>query len=672
MPHTARPVRIVRASFVNRKGLWSGERSVIDDGCARHRVPRLARGLGALVGGFGEHLPAARSWPGRAFRHVRTAAAAYAVLLLSLVLTGLAWYYVRETVEEQNHVRFDETVQATKAAVDRRTDAYLDALFGARGVFLASNAVEREEWESYVNGIETKSRLEGLQALGFARYVKPDEREDFARVAEREGRPPMRPDLDPGRERSAYFPLTLVAPLDEANLSMINQDFYTDPAHRMAMNQARDSGKPRATRLVYVLTEPPTGSSADLTLGAGFAVYLPVYDEAMPAETRAERRSALKGFVVGYFRRDGLFDDVFGSGFHPSIDFEVYDGADAGTSALLYDDDGVQHAGDEEFHPLFSRQNQSEVAGRRWSLYFATIHKFNKGTESNLPAFVLASGIGISLLLFGITWMLVRSRLLAEDASKDLEDANRELEGANRELEAFSYSVSHDLRAPLRTIDGFSQILQEDYEEVLEDEGLDYLGRVRAASGHMAALIDDLLDLSRVGRRPLRRESVDLTRLASEAIEDLRAAQPERNVEFVAEQDIKAFGDVSLLKVALENLLGNAWKFTEREEEARIEFGADWRPRPGYLAPVYFVRDNGAGFDQTYSDKLFGAFQRLHGQDEFEGTGIGLATVARIIHRHGGRVWAEGEVGEGATFYFTLGGRDQGDRAPSAKKAELA
>jgi signal transduction histidine kinase len=617
-------------------------------------------------------LRAVRSWPGRVFRHLRTAAAAYVVLLLSLVLTGLAWYYVRGTVEEQNHVRFDETVQATRAAVDRRTDAYLDALFGARGVFLASNAVEREEWESYVRGIEIKTRLQGLQALGFARYVKPEERGAFVQNVRQEGQQEMRPDLDPGGERSAYFPLTLVAPLAQANLNMINHDYYTDPAHRVAMDRARDSGTPRATRMIYVMTEPPEGSSADLALGSGFAVYLPVYDEAKPVDSVAERRRALKGFVVGYFRRDGLFDDVFGSGFDPAIDFEVYDGADPGSSTLLYDEDGVQRAGEEKYHPLFSRQDRSEVAGRRWSLYFATLPEFNKGAESALPAFVLASGIGASLLLFGISWMLVRSRILAEDASKDLEDANRELEGANRELEAFSYSVSHDLRAPLRTIDGFSQILQEDYENVLDGEGLDYLGRVRAASGNMATLIDDLLDLSRVSRRPLRRESVDLTRLATGIIEDLRAAQPDRNVQFVAGEDIKAYGDVSLLKVALENLLGNAWKFTERKEEARIEFGADRRPRPGFLAPVYFVRDNGAGFDQAYSDKLFGAFQRLHGQDEFEGTGIGLATVARIIHRHGGRVWADSEVGEGATFYFTLGGRDQGDRAPSAKKAELA
>jgi len=594
------------------------------------------------------------------------------VLLISLLLAGLAWFYVRHTVEAQDRVRFDETVQATQAAVDRKTDAYLDALFGARGVFLASKAVERQEWESYVKGIETKSRLEGLQALGFARYVKPDERKAFASEARKEGLPEMRPDLDPGGERSAYFPLTRVAPTNEANLRMINQDAYTYPAHAAAMDEARDTGSPQATRMVYVLTEPTANSITDLALSPGFAVYLPVYAEGEPVETVAGRRHALKGFVVGYFRQDGLLDDVFGRGFDPAIDFEVYDGADIESSSLIYDDDGVQRAGKEEYDPLFSKKSRIEVAGREWNLYFATLPGFKHGAESNLPAFVLASGVGASVLLFGISWMLVRSRILAVRASKDLEDANRELEGTNRELEAFSYSVSHDLRAPLRTIDGFSQILQEDYEGELDDEGMDYLGRVRAASRHMATLIDDLLDLSRVGRRPLRREPVDLSRLAAGIVEELKESQPGREVEFVTEEKIMAWGDVSLLKVALENLLGNAWKFTANEKEARIEFGADRDPGPGFLAPVYYVRDNGAGFDQAYADKLFGAFQRLHGQDEFEGTGIGLATVARIVHRHGGRVWAEGSVGEGATFYFTLGGREIGDRVLPAKKAEIA
>ncbi|HEU4846647.1 MAG TPA: ATP-binding protein, partial [Rubrobacteraceae bacterium] len=382
-------------------------------------------------------------------------------------------------------------------------------------------------------------------------------------------------------------------------------------------------------------------------------------------DTVAERRRALKGFVVGFFRWDGLLDGVFGGGFDPAIDFELYDSREVGSSERLYDSDGVQRAGKPEVETLFSEERQMEVAGREWSLYFATLPGFEKEAGSNLPGFVLASGVAVSLLLFGITLLLVRNSTLAERASKDLEDANRELEGANRELEAFSYSVSHDLRSPLRSIDGFSRILLEDYADKLDEEGADYLGRVRGASKHMALLIEDLLDLSRVSRGPLRREVIDLSAMAKDIVKKLERAHPERRVKFVAQEGVVAFGDANLLAVALENLLGNAWKFTSKRDEATIEFGVDVPHGGGSVA--YYVRDDGAGFDPRYADKLFGAFQRLHGSEEFEGTGIGLATVARIVHRHGGRVWAESQIGEGATFYFTLGGRQEG----SPRKADV-
>lgn len=224
------------------------------------------------------------------------------------------------------------------------------------------------------------------------------------------------------------------------------------------------------------------------------------------------------------------------------------------------------------------------------------------------------------------------------------------LESLNRELEAFCYSVSHDLRAPLRSIDGFSQILLEDYAAGLDTRGRQHLGRIRAASQRMGQLIDDLLNLSRVSRGELRMQRVDLSALAQKVIDLLRESAPERDVEFVIEEGVIADGDPRLLRVVLENLFGNAWKFTSKHPRARIEFGRT--ERQGRL--VYFVRDDGAGFDMAYLDKLFGAFQRLHSPSEFEGTGIGLATVQRIIHRHGGRIWAEGAVEQGATFYFTL------------------
>jgi PAS domain S-box-containing protein len=225
-----------------------------------------------------------------------------------------------------------------------------------------------------------------------------------------------------------------------------------------------------------------------------------------------------------------------------------------------------------------------------------------------------------------------------------------ELAATNRELEAFSYSVSHDLRAPLRSISGFSQALLEDYSDRLDDDAQDMLKRVNTAGQRMAQLIDDLLNLSRVTRKEMRRESVDLTALAQAVAAELQQGQPERDVELVIADSVVGTGDARLLRVVLENLLGNAWKFTSKQDHARIEFGVKHEAD----GSVYFLRDDGVGFDMAYADKLFGTFQRLHSLKEFEGTGVGLATVQRIIQRHGGRIWAVAAVGQGATFYFTL------------------
>ncbi len=241
-------------------------------------------------------------------------------------------------------------------------------------------------------------------------------------------------------------------------------------------------------------------------------------------------------------------------------------------------------------------------------------------------------------------------RLLNAELEQRVIERTAQLETTNRELEAFAYSVSHDLRAPLRSIDGFSQALLEDYTRDLDAEGQDYLQRVRKASQRMGQLIDDLLKLSRLTRGEMRREIVDLSALAQTITSDLQNTQPEHRTECLITPDLSATGDAHLLRVVLENLLGNAWKFTSKRTQARIEFGVT--ELEGESA--YFVRDNGAGFDMAYADKLFDAFQRLHRMTEFPGTGIGLATVQRIIHRHGGRVWAEGAVEQGATFYFVL------------------
>ena len=278
---------------------------------------------------------------------------------------------------------------------------------------------------------------------------------------------------------------------------------------------------------------------------------------------------------------------------------------------------------------------------------------------------VMFSGLALLLLAAILSaWFWAREVAQARRrarAEAKLQRLNRELEGrvsqrtaqlelANKELEAFAYSVSHDLRAPLRGIDGFSQALMEDYGDKLDEDGRHYLSRVRAGTQRMGLLIDDLLRLSRVSRAQMEQGPVDLTALAKSVIGELRQQEPGRQLSAKIQEGLRATGDAHLLKIALDNLIGNAWKYSGKTEAARIEVGA--AQEDGAMA--FFVKDNGAGFDMAYAHKLFGVFQRLHSAEEFPGTGIGLATVARIVHRHGGRIWAKGELGKGATFYFTL------------------
>lgn len=240
--------------------------------------------------------------------------------------------------------------------------------------------------------------------------------------------------------------------------------------------------------------------------------------------------------------------------------------------------------------------------------------------------------------------------ILNESLDEKVRSRTAELQVLNQELESFNYSVSHDLRSPLRAISGFSQALLSDYGKELDDEARHYLERINLGTLRMSDLIDSLLQLSRLTRVKVQRVEIDLGEFVGSIVKDLREREPDRPVAVEVDAGLTIRGDRTLLRIALENLLGNSWKFTRHEESARVEVGAEERDGE----TVYFVKDDGVGFDMRYVDKLFKAFQRLHGVDEFEGMGIGLATVQRVINRHGGRIWAEGEPGKGARFYFTL------------------
>lgn len=249
---------------------------------------------------------------------------------------------------------------------------------------------------------------------------------------------------------------------------------------------------------------------------------------------------------------------------------------------------------------------------------------------------------------FAVLFFDITDRKQTEESLRVM---SNELSASNKELEAFSYSVSHDLRAPLRFMSGFSKVVYEDYADRLDAQGRDYLARIKKGSDQMSQLIEDLLRLSHISRQQVDLLDYDLSNLASVVMNSLREADPARNIEGIVAEGVRAVIDPNLMKIVFTNLFNNAWKFTSEIENARIEFGATIKDGK----TVYFVKDNGAGFDPTYAEKMFLPFQRLHSEKEFEGTGIGLAIVERIIRRHGGKVWAEGEVGKGATVYFTLG-----------------
>ena len=579
------------------------------------------------------------------------------VLLASSCLVLLAWRAARDRELRSAQDEFTASCTEVTELLGQRLVNYELTIRGGVALFATVARPSPQQWRAFVDGLELAQRFPALTGLGFAPYSTSHGLEQLQVEARAAGYGLL--NVWPHGVREFYGPILYLEPRTEENLAAIGFDMLSEPVRAAAMQNALDTGQVKLSGRVRLLQD--RGGHAP-----GMLMYAPVYRAGDTPQTRAARRESMQGWVYVPIRVPP-FVDVALQPARRSVRFRLLDITDGTPTLLFADSDYTPHRS----HG-FTASIVTEHYGRRWRYDFVSgpIDAAAPGLATLRTALLV--GLLASLLLFGIAWSLAHTEARAQRIAARMTEAHRrsearvralnrslearvdmrtrELSEANRELESFSYSVSHDLRAPLRAIEGFARVLGDRYGATLDEAGRDYLQRVRGAAARMSDLIESMLKLARVGRGEMRREPLDLSRMAREILAELRAVEPGREVEVEIAPDLLATGDPVLVRALLQNLLGNAWKFTRDREHPRIVFAAG--ERNGEHA--FYVCDNGIGFLQAYADKLFRPFQRVHADEAFAGEGIGLASVKRIVERHGGNVTAEGKEGEGATFWFTL------------------
>lgn len=580
------------------------------------------------------------------------------ILFSGLTVATAASLLASQAAIQSDRARLDALVQSTKFRIETRLREHV-AILRATAAYVESNAdVNRQEFENYTSGSGLTKLYPGALAIGFAILETPDNTdrvEKFAATSQAYRWPPNR---QPSQRRIVVL---FSSPDSPINRRAVGFDINSSQARRPFVNQAIDTGQLVYTPKLKLLGSDPRAQET------GFLIYQATYLRSSPIQTPSQRRAAATGIVYSPFSAERFFGKTLPRDPEAEVAVRVYDGA-AEPDNLLYGTnvDAIENAP--------TQRAVVTLPSRRWQVEVQPTAVFSDRSPRRFVVLVPIGGILVSLLAFYIALIQRRGRQRSElDAERlrrevaereraeiqvrqlneELEAAvqarTQELRSANQELEAFVYSVSHDLRAPLRAIDGFSQVVLEDYGQDLPDDGRDALHRVRRATGRMNNLINSLLNLSRITHRPLNLQPLDLSHLAHEAFETavgtLPVGTPPPMIEI--QPGLRAVADEALMHVVFDNLISNSVKFSGTQPRPQITVGQ--------TAQGFFVRDNGVGFDPEHADKLFKPFERLHTEREFPGIGIGLATVQRIVRRHGGDIWAEGAVGGGATFWFILG-----------------
>ncbi|MGK0198273.1 MAG: signal transduction histidine kinase [Yoonia sp.] len=588
--------------------------------------------------------------------------------LSGIVIAGVVSLLV---AADQKAERLDRIALQTTETVDRLKESYAvneEALQSIGSLFDSAGEVNRRQFSRFVQRCFERQPM--LRGLGWAPWVPGEKRNDYVRAAQADGLRNFafkewgNNGWEKSRVRDAHVPVYFAEPM-RTNYAALGFDLMSSPHRRETLLKARDLAAPVAG----YSSNPATGKRSD-----SLVVYLPIYRDGIIPQTTPDKHTALLGFGSASFSLKQLIGEA-AQNLERGITLEVFDRELTNAEPIFRHPQkpaGIPTPGES----TRATTSTIQLANRTWEFVFTPTQQFYRAHPDSQTWIALCTCLAFTTLICAWIYSMANrqvrveglvnertSELVISNAALSQENKKRkraqralaektgELEDVNRELESFSYSVSHDLRAPLRAIVGFTGFVLKNHGAKLPDEAIKQLNHVKAGGDQMNELIEGLLQFFRIQRVELSTHPVDMDDMARKVLSELQSAQPERPVQIEWGPIPKAVADRTLIRQVWQNLLSNALKYSAQNPSPVIDVGST--ARPGEV--VYYVRDNGAGFSMKQAHRLFCMFQRLHSADEFEGTGIGLAHVKKIVQRHGGRIWAEGKEGEGATFFFTLG-----------------
>ncbi|HEV2812141.1 MAG TPA: CHASE domain-containing protein [Solirubrobacteraceae bacterium] len=581
----------------------------------------------------------------------RPSTLALAVFLGLAAVTVIAAVFTARQVDRRADQLLDERAQSVVGSIDRRIETYTEKLFGLRGAFTGSEELTHAEYETFLNTQEVARRYPGVLALGYADLVPDVRRDEFIRAVDRDAKAANvgYPDfvIRPNAERPGTVAITYLHPV-QPNEAAYGLDLMSEASRRTALGLARDGARPAATAPLRLVTEE--------TDQEGLLIMLPRYAGTQQRPSADKRIALFRGAAFVAIRLPDLIRSAVQTG--PGVDLEIYDVGAVGTvpSRLRAGDEAFDLRGGAQAPRADgddSRILDTQIAGRQWRIYYQTDEALVGGSERAMPWLIAILGLVVALLATAAI-SLARSAqrravLIADQITADLQASQAELARSNEELERFAFLASHDLQQPLRTVNGFLQLLELRHGSELKGRAKEYVEYALRGTRQMSTLIDDLLTYSRAGRSERAPEAVDLNRAWDAALEQLQATIEDSRATVTRGELPTVSADAGQMTQLFANLIGNGVKY---RGDAPPEVHAEARRSPGGWEVS--VRDNGIGIDPKDHDKIFGMFRRLHGDERFEGTGLGLALVKRIVENAGGSIRVESALGEGSTFFITL------------------